>query len=57
LFSGAREKLAALEEAGAVSIERQCVSIQPQWRTGARLVCAAFDAYLADGPIRHSISV
>lgn len=57
LFSGAREKLAALEEAGAISIEKQCVSIQPQWRTGARLVCAAFDAYLADGPIRHSISV
>jgi oxygen-independent coproporphyrinogen-3 oxidase len=57
LFSEARKKLAALEEAGAVSIEKHRISIQPQWRTGARLVCAAFDAYLADGPIRHSISV
>jgi len=57
LFSEARRNLAALEALGAVSIEKHRVSIQPQWRSGARLVCAAFDAYLADGAVRHSISV
>lgn len=56
-FSEARKHLAALEALGAVSIEKHHVSIQPQWRTGARLVCAAFDAYLAEGGVRHSVSV
>jgi oxygen-independent coproporphyrinogen-3 oxidase len=56
-FSGARKRLAALEELGAVSIEKHRVSIPPQWRMGARLVCAAFDAYLADSGVRHSVSV
>lgn len=57
LFAGARKKLAPLEELGAVTIEKHHVTIQPQWRTAARLVCAAFDTYLADDTIRHSISV
>jgi oxygen-independent coproporphyrinogen-3 oxidase len=57
LFSEARKKLATLEALGAVSIEKHRVTIPPQWRTGARLVCAAFDAYLADDGVRHSVSV
>jgi oxygen-independent coproporphyrinogen-3 oxidase len=57
LFSEAREKLTPLEKLGAVFVEKHRISIQPQWRAGARLVCAAFDAYLADGAVRHSISV
>lgn len=57
LFAGARQKLAPLEELGAVTIEKHRVSIQPQWRTATRLVCAAFDAYLAEGAARHSVSV
>ena len=57
LFGDALSELAGLEKIGAVSLTDNHVSINPQWRAVARLACAAFDAYLADSPTRHTIAV
>jgi len=49
-------KLSPLIQAGAVLVDGDTVSIAPQWRVAARLVCAAFDAYLETGTASHSMS-
>lgn len=56
-FSDALEALAPLAGDGVVSFDRGKLTISPAWRSATRLVCAAFDRYLARGPARHSVSV
>jgi len=56
LFRKSLSKLSPLERAGAVSIDGHVVSIAPRWRVAARLVCAAFDAYLETTTAAHSLS-
>ena len=41
--------LGGLAARGVLSIDRARITIAPQWRSAARLVCAAFDAYLGAG--------
>jgi oxygen-independent coproporphyrinogen-3 oxidase len=41
--------LGGLAARGVLSIDRAGITIAPQWRSAARLVCAAFDAYLGNG--------
>lgn len=57
LFQPSLAALADLAQMGAVSVKGMLVSIAPEWRTAARLVCAAFDTYLQQGGIKHSLSV
>ena len=57
LFRDALSELAGLERIGAVHLTDNRVSISRQWRAVARLVCAAFDAYLVDSPAGHSMAV
>jgi oxygen-independent coproporphyrinogen-3 oxidase len=56
-FSDALTLLAPMARDGVVSFEQGRLVISPPWRSAARLVCAAFDQYLARGPARHSVSV
>lgn len=56
-FSEALEVLAPLAADGVISFDRGKLTISPAWRSATRLVCAAFDQYLARGPARHSVSV
>jgi len=56
-FSDALELLAPMVRDGVVSFDRSRLIISPAWRSAARLVCAAFDQYLARGSARHSASV
>ena len=49
--------LIELAARGAVSIDGARITIPPQWRAAARLVCAAFDSYLGTGQPRHSVAV
>jgi len=57
LFHDSLSNLAPLIQAGAVSVEHNLIRISPQWRVAARLVCAAFDTYLAPDLAKHSMSV
>ena len=57
LFRQSLSRLAPLIKSGIVSVVNDVVSIAPQWRMAARLVCAAFDTYLENSPARHSVSV
>lgn len=54
-------RLGELAARGVVSIDGSRITIPPQWRPAARLVCAAFDTYLGggakDGRARHSVAV
>jgi oxygen-independent coproporphyrinogen-3 oxidase len=56
-FSDALELLAPMVRDGVVSFDGSRLIISPAWRSAARLVCAAFDQYLARGSARHSASV
>lgn len=56
-FSGALERLAPMARDGVVSFDQGKLVIAPAWRSATRLVCAAFDQYLARGPARHSVSI
>lgn len=54
------DALVALEEMvrdGVVAMDGGTVTVAPQWRTAARLVCAAFDEYLPQNAVRHSVAV
>jgi len=57
LLEDSLKELGALEQIGAVSIKGNHVAIASDWRAAVRLVCGAFDTYLADGPARHSVAV
>jgi oxygen-independent coproporphyrinogen-3 oxidase len=56
-FDEALAALAPLAKQGIVSVEGDTISILPRWRVATRLVCAAFDTYLARGGSKHSVSV
>ena len=57
MFQPSLAALRDLAKMGAISLNEMRVSIAPEWRTAARLVCAAFDAYLRQGGAKHSLSV
>lgn len=57
LLANSLQRLAALEQMGAVSVKGNHIAIASGWRAAVRLVCGAFDTYLTDGPARHSIAV
>jgi len=46
-----------LEKRGIVTISRNRVTVRPEWRTLTRLVCAAFDTYLARNVGKHAMAV
>lgn len=46
-----------LEAAGIVSRDGSRLRIDPAFKPLARLAAAAFDSYLAKGPVKHSVSV
>jgi len=56
-FADALQSLAPMRERGIVSEKDGTITISPDWRSATRLVCAAFDSYLAGQPARHSVSV
>jgi oxygen-independent coproporphyrinogen-3 oxidase len=56
-FGEALAALAPLAKQGIVSLDGDTVTISPRWRVATRLVCAAFDTYLAHGGSKHSVSV
>ena len=56
-FADALASLAPMRERGIVSEKDGTITISPEWRSATRLVCAAFDSYLAGQPARHSVSV
>ncbi|MEQ8406056.1 MAG: oxygen-independent coproporphyrinogen III oxidase [Oceanicaulis sp.] len=49
--------LSELERAGIVSVRSGVVTVNPAYKPLARLAAAAFDAYLATGKAKHSVSV
>lgn len=57
IFAELLRGLAPIEKEGMVTIKRTKIVVNPQWRSAVRLVCAAFDQYLAAGQDRHSVSV
>ena len=56
-FSGAMPALRDLARDGMVTLEGGKVTIDPQWRPAVRLACAAFDEYLPQNSVRHSVAV
>ncbi len=46
-----------LEAAGIVTRDGSVLSVNPAFKPLARLAAAAFDTYLAKGPVKHSVSV
>jgi oxygen-independent coproporphyrinogen-3 oxidase len=56
-FSESLAELAPLEKRGIVTISRNRVTVRPEWRTLTRLVCAAFDTYLARNVGKHAMAV
>jgi len=55
LFQPALAALSDLVQMDVVAVKELLVSIAPEWRPAARLVCAAFDAYLPQGGAKHSL--
>ncbi|MGJ3231388.1 MAG: oxygen-independent coproporphyrinogen III oxidase [Oceanicaulis sp.] len=49
--------LSELQRAGIVSVRNGVVTVDPAYKPLARLAAAAFDAYLASGKAKHSVSV
>lgn len=49
--------LGPLERDGLVEIDGDFLRIPPRMRAFTRIVAAAFDAYLAESPARHSVAV
>ncbi|MFI4933935.1 MAG: oxygen-independent coproporphyrinogen III oxidase [Caulobacterales bacterium] len=56
-LAGATSFLAALERDGLVERRDEAVRVTPLGRPFVRSVCAAFDAHLDAGALRHSIAV
>lgn len=56
-FSDVLEALGPMAADGVISVDQGKLTISPAWRSATRLVCAAFDQYLARSPARHSVSV
>jgi oxygen-independent coproporphyrinogen-3 oxidase len=56
-FAAEIEVLAPLAADGCVAIEGSRVTVPENMRAAVRLVCAAFDAYLAPHPARHAVAV
>ncbi len=50
-------ELTRLEAEGVLTLEDNCITIRPEWRSATRLVCASFDQYLGTKPARHSAAV
>ena len=48
---------AELEAAGIVKRQGRRLVVDPRFKPLARLLAAAFDGYLATGPVKHSVSV
>ncbi|HVV64281.1 MAG TPA: oxygen-independent coproporphyrinogen III oxidase [Rhizomicrobium sp.] len=57
VFAPALAGLAPLIAAGIVDTDGRKLAVRPQWRALTRVVCAAFDAYLAPGAARHALAV
>ncbi len=57
MFEQSLSNLFDLEAQGIVTIGNGKVTIPHKWRAAVRLVCAAFDAYLAASAKRHSAAV
>jgi oxygen-independent coproporphyrinogen-3 oxidase len=51
------ERLEPLARDGIVAIDRGTVTINRDWRTAVRLVCAAFDAYLEPKNGKHALAI
>jgi oxygen-independent coproporphyrinogen-3 oxidase len=56
-LSKALETLAPMAAKGIVHFGEGTLTIAPAWRSATRLVCAAFDDYLASDAIRHTTSI
>src|SRR5262245_5867470 len=56
-FAAEREELAPLEAKGLVRIDGNRIAVTRAGRPFVRLAAAAFDAYLANSPTRHSVAV
>jgi oxygen-independent coproporphyrinogen-3 oxidase len=56
-LSKALETLAPMAAKGIVHFGEGTLTIAPAWRFATRLVCAAFDDYLASDAIRHTTSI
>jgi oxygen-independent coproporphyrinogen-3 oxidase len=56
-FADVLADLAPMRRQGIVSENGGVLTISPEWRSATRLVCAAFDSYLANGKALHSVSV
>ena len=56
-FSAAMKALTPLIQLGAVTISGATIIVAPSWRSVVRLVCAAFDQYLPQYPVRHSSAI
>ena len=56
-LSAPEADLSALEAAGVVCVRNGVIDVNPAYKPLARLVAAAFDAYLETGKARHSVSV
>ena len=56
-FAAEREELAPLEAKGLVRIDGNRIAVTRAGRPFVRLAAAAFDAYLAKSPTRHSVAV
>jgi oxygen-independent coproporphyrinogen-3 oxidase len=56
-FSDALEALGPMAAEGVVVFDGARVTVPSAWRSATRLVCAAFDQYLAREGVRHSVSV
>jgi oxygen-independent coproporphyrinogen-3 oxidase len=57
MFADALDNLASMVGDGIVTVNGGTVTIAPEWRSAARVVCAAFDQYLPRQNARHSVSV
>lgn len=55
--ANAEAALSELIAGGIVTFRHGKIVISPDWRTAARVVCAAFDQYLPTGVAKHSVSV
>jgi oxygen-independent coproporphyrinogen-3 oxidase len=56
-FAESLAELAPLEKQGIVAVSRNRITVRPEWRALTRLVCAAFDTYLARNVGKHAVAV
>ena len=57
IFGDALKTLAPMADDGIVAVNGGKITISPEWRSAARVVCAAFDQYLPRQNARHSVSI